>query len=85
MRNKQESNCDAIKGKWKPWRKSKLSWEDSGVCGTGDSRKGKLIISENERRLESRKEMRVAALAAEVRFYCSLVLTTWNAGRFTRK
>lgn len=44
-----------------------------------------LIISENERRLESRKEMRVAELAAEVRFYCSLVLTTWNAGRFTRK
>lgn len=44
-----------------------------------------LIIFENERRLEFRKEMRVVELVVEVRFYCSLVLITWNVGRFIRK
>lgn len=35
--------------------------------------------------VEFRKEVGMAVLATEVRFYCSLVFTTWKAERFIRK
>lgn len=44
-----------------------------------------MLIMYLETRDEFRKEVRVAALATEVRSYCHLVFTAWNTERFIRK
>lgn len=83
IRNKQESNCDVLNGRWEHWGSSKLDGEDNGVCGTATHKRHVYHIFRNKR-LQFRKEVRGAALASGVRFSCSLILTTWNIERFIR-
>lgn len=89
IRNKRESNCDFLNRKQKPWRKSKPSWEDDGVCRTGNARNGNVDHRLRNKRLEFRK-VRVVTLATEVRFHCIFIklhgmLTDLSENKFFKK